>query len=49
VHAIVGQAFVAGFRAVMLCGAGLALASALSAWWLISGRKAAPDPKGTAA
>ena len=49
VHAIVGQAFVAGFRAVMLCGAGLALASALSAWWLISGRKPAPDSKGPAA
>jgi EmrB/QacA subfamily drug resistance transporter len=49
VHAIVGGAFVAGFRAVMLAGAGLALASALSAWWLISGRKPDPDSKGRAA
>ena len=45
VHAVVGTAFVAGFRAVMLIGAGLALASAASAWWLISGRKAATDSK----
>ncbi|MFL6699284.1 MAG: MFS transporter [Vitreoscilla sp.] len=41
----VGQAFVAGFRAVMLASAGLALASALSAWWLISGRKPDADSK----
>ena len=39
----VGRAFVAGFRAAMLTSAGLALASALSAWWLISGRK--PEPR----
>ena len=39
VHRVVGGAFVAGFRAVMSTCAGLALASALSAWWLISGRK----------
>ncbi|MCK9687462.1 MFS transporter [Scleromatobacter humisilvae] len=43
----VGHAFVAGFRAVMLCSAGLALASALSAWWLISGRKPGIDSKGS--
>ncbi len=43
----VGHAFVAGFRTVMLSSAGLALASALSAWWLISGRKPATDSKGT--
>ena len=45
----VGQAFVAGFRAVMLVSAGLALASSLSAWWLISGRKPVPETKGNAA
>jgi EmrB/QacA subfamily drug resistance transporter len=38
VHDAVGRAFVAGFRSVMLACAGLALASALSARWLISGR-----------
>ena len=43
----VGHAFVAGFRTVMLSSAGLALASALSAWWLISGRKPVTDPKGS--
>ena len=41
VRAIVGGAFVAGFRAAMWVSAGLALASALSAWWLISGKPAA--------
>lgn len=46
IHDLVGNAFVAGFRAVMLTGAGLALASALSAWWLISGRKPTSDSKG---
>jgi EmrB/QacA subfamily drug resistance transporter len=46
VRDIVGKAFVAGFRAVMLAGAGLALASSLSAWWLISGRKPASDSQG---
>ena len=43
----VGHAFVAGFRAAMLTSAGLALASALSAWWLISGRKPDPITKGS--
>jgi len=46
VRAAVGGAFVAGFRAVMLTSAGLALASALSAWWLISGRRPPPHSKG---
>ena len=48
VHGLVGAAFVAGFRAVMITAAGLALASALSAWFLIAGRPATPDPKGQA-
>ena len=48
VHGLVGAAFVAGFRAVMLTSAGLALASALSAWFLITGREATPDSKGHA-
>ena len=48
VHGLVGAAFVAGFRAVMLTSAGLALASALSAWFLIAGREATPDSKGHA-
>jgi EmrB/QacA subfamily drug resistance transporter len=39
VHAAVGSAFVAGFRAVMLIGATLALASAASAWFMIDGRR----------
>jgi EmrB/QacA subfamily drug resistance transporter len=43
----VGSAFVAGFRAAMLCSAGLALASALSAWWLISGRRPEASSKGS--
>jgi len=43
----VGHAFVAGFRAAMLTSAGLALASALSAWWLISGRRPEPSSKGS--
>jgi EmrB/QacA subfamily drug resistance transporter len=38
----VGEAFVAGFRAVMLASAALAVLSALAAWLLIEG-KAAPD------
>jgi len=46
VRAVVGAAFVAGFRAVMLVAAGLAAASALCAWWLISDRPPAPDSKG---
>ncbi len=46
VHAVVGDAFVAGFRAVMSSGAGLALAGALSAWWLISGHRPGTDSKG---
>jgi EmrB/QacA subfamily drug resistance transporter len=46
VHAAVGEAFVAGFRAVMLVSAALAAASALCAGWLIADRPAAPDSKG---
>ena len=46
VHAAVGEAFVAGFRAVMAVSAALAAASALCAWWLIADRPASPDPKG---
>ncbi len=38
VHAAVGEAFVAGFRQVMMVSAGLALFSALAAWWTIDGR-----------
>lgn len=37
----VAEAFVAGFRWVMLLGAALALLSAASAWWLIRGGPAA--------
>ena len=49
VHRVVGTAFVAGFRAVMLVSAGLALAGAACAWWLISGRKPATvSQKGSA-
>ena len=44
VHAAVGGAFTAGFRAVMLFSAGLALASAAIAFLMIPG----PTPKGTA-
>lgn len=47
VHDAVRQAFVAGFRAAMLTCAGLALASAASAWWLISGRPPAATSKGS--
>ena len=47
VREAVGHAFVAGFRAAMLVSAGLALASALSAWWLISGRRPEPSSKGS--
>ena len=39
-HQAVGYAFVDGFRAAMLIGAGLAFASALAAAWLIDGRPA---------
>jgi predicted MFS family arabinose efflux permease len=46
VRAAVGAAFVAGFRAVMLAAAGLAAASALCAWWLISDRPPSPASKG---
>ncbi len=44
VHAAVGAAFVAGFRAVMAVGAALALASAASAWFMIDGRRPASPP-----
>jgi EmrB/QacA subfamily drug resistance transporter len=40
----VGEAFVAGFRRVMLACAGLALLSALSAWILIRGQPNRPPP-----
>jgi EmrB/QacA subfamily drug resistance transporter len=43
-HSAIGEAFVAGFRRVMIVSAGLALLSALAAWWMIGGRSAhAPD------
>nr|WP_144007095.1 MFS transporter [Pelomonas sp. KK5] len=42
-QAAVDQAFVAGFRQVMMVSAGLALFSALAAWWTIDGR----TPRGT--
>jgi hypothetical protein len=35
----INESFVAGFRAVMLTGAGLALASAYSSLFLIEGKK----------
>jgi EmrB/QacA subfamily drug resistance transporter len=47
VRRIVGTAFVAGFRSVMLVAAGLALAGAACAWLFIGGR-AALDSKGHA-
>jgi hypothetical protein len=46
VHAVVGAAFVAGFRAVMAVSAGLAAASALCAWWLIEDRPTSTDSEG---
>ena len=49
VHRVVGEVFVAGFRTVMACAAALAVAAALSAAWLISGRKPSTDSKGSAA
>jgi len=49
VHALVGALFVAGFRAVMLTAAGLALAGAACAAWLIDGRRPSPSKKGLAA
>ena len=48
VHALVGTLFVAGFRAVMLTSAGLALAGAACAAWLIDGRRPAPSQQGHA-
>src|SRR5579872_4737152 len=35
----IGESFVSSFRLVSLICAGLALASALSAWWLVEGKK----------
>ena len=46
VHAVVGDAFVAGFRAVMGLSAALAVASALCAAWLIADRPASSDSQG---
>jgi hypothetical protein len=46
-RAAIGDAFVAGFRRVMLLSAALAMLSALAAWMLIDGRAArqtAPAP-----
>jgi EmrB/QacA subfamily drug resistance transporter len=43
----IDEAYIAGFRVVMLCGAALALASAVSAWVLIEGKPvgaSAPAP-----
>jgi EmrB/QacA subfamily drug resistance transporter len=40
----VDQAFVSGFRRVMLVAAALALASALSAWSMIEGKKVEAEP-----
>ena len=45
VHRVVSEVFVAGFRTVMWIAAGLALASAGCAAWLISGARPAPDRK----
>lgn len=39
----IDEAFVDAFRLVMFIGAGMALASALSAWWLVEGKKARTD------
>ena len=46
VHAVVGRAFVDGYRTVMLVAAALSLVGAASAWCLIGGRAAAPTSKG---
>ena len=48
VHALVGNAFVAGFRLAMQVSATLAVASSVSAAWLISARLPSDAPKGTA-
>jgi EmrB/QacA subfamily drug resistance transporter len=47
VHRVVGSAFVAGFRGVMLICAALALASAVSAWFLIDGHARELPAKGS--
>ena len=39
----IGEAFVAGFRRVMLACAALALLSALGSWLLIDGKRGAAD------
>ena len=41
----IDEAFVTGFRAVMLLGAGLALASAVVAWLLIEGKPAPAETR----
>jgi len=48
VHDLVGNAFVAGFRVVMLASAALALAGSLGAAWLIPARPPAAESKGPA-
>jgi EmrB/QacA subfamily drug resistance transporter len=47
-HAV-GESFVAGFRAVMLTSAALAVLSALAAWLLIEGKPASKRAKGQGA
>jgi hypothetical protein len=49
VRAAIDEAFVSGFRWVMLLGAGLALASAAMAWLLIEGRSQSVAPTTAAA
>ncbi|QNK67313.1 MFS transporter [Variovorax sp. PAMC26660] len=44
----VAESFVAGFRWVMLLSAGLAVLSAVSAWWMIRGRPADPSARESA-
>jgi hypothetical protein len=48
-RSLVANLFVAGFRAVMVVAAGLALAGAACAAWLIDGRAPSPSSKGRAA
>ena len=48
VHALVGNAFVAGFRVAMMVSAALAVAGSLSAAWLVRAPPHPADPKGPA-